>query len=93
MPVSAAIEATNDLASAAGRAIDQKAPRIPDGSNVVVGAMVRQAEREHKKRKTMNETGSTPANMGATTDEVSESKVRKVAVEMASALETSGDAL
>eukprot|EP00978_Attheya_sp_CCMP212_P048021 scaffold462056_cov55-Attheya_sp.AAC.1 len=67
MPVSAAIDSTNRLGDERGHVLDLRAPTIPIGVQVT-GAMVRQAEREHKRRKLMSEA-SVGNDRCATVDE------------------------
>lgn len=87
MPLSASIDQTEALANSQARALDTRAPALQDGE-VVTAAHVRQAQREHKRRKLINEAGA-----GASADEVSASKIRMRAVEIAAAFEAHGDSL
>mmetsp|Transcript_1826 Transcript_1826/g.4013 ORF Transcript_1826/g.4013 Transcript_1826/m.4013 type:complete len:231 (-) Transcript_1826:77-769(-) len=87
MPLSGTIDQTAPLASQDGRVLDNRAPPLANGTAASL-AHVRQSQREYKRRKVIQESGA-----GATVDEVTASRVRMVAVDMAAAFDTYGEAL
>ena len=87
MPLSAAIDQVAELSSQGARALDDRAPPLAGGA-VVTMPQVRQSQREYKRRKVIQESGA-----GATADEVTASRVRMVAVDMAAALQVYGGSL
>lgn len=87
MPLSAAIDQTAELANPGAHALDNRAQQLANGA-VVTMPQVRQSQREYKRRKVIRESGA-----GATADEVTASRLRMVAVDMAAALEVYGGSL
>ena len=86
MPTTAAIPQTAPLGNEKHQVCDDRAAAI-DADTTVTNLHIRQTEREYNKRKLFYEDGV------ATADEATDSKKQKIPVEVASVLDTYGDAL